>query len=279
MENRKPFELRRVLIVYNFLQVLFSSWLFYEASSTGWLAGYSYRCQPVDYSRTPLAMRVSVKHFPNISICKCLLQRLFAVFLADLRRLSSFSCLFACPLQQAENTSAVNFSNKMYSKNNKIWWNMNSPRGFNNYAIRLNRNKNTVLSTAQEISISPPFRICNKSLQLLAFFILFSYGNDHVRVCIWGDCIFLSKSCERWAEVLPYDRYVWSAHSMEYSHIFKISSLMIAAFHIVNNILEVLQIFIVAIAVASAFYYLFSSTFAQWSHRLYRFVTMPFTAF
>lgn len=75
MENRKPFELRKVLIVYNFLQVLFSSWLFYEASSTGWFAGYSYRCQPVDYSRTPLAMRVSVKHFRNITIWKCLLKK------------------------------------------------------------------------------------------------------------------------------------------------------------------------------------------------------------
>lgn len=30
MENRKPFELKNVLIVYNFLQVLFSAWLFYE---------------------------------------------------------------------------------------------------------------------------------------------------------------------------------------------------------------------------------------------------------
>lgn len=33
MENRKPFQLRKVLIVYNFLQVLFSAWLFYEVSS------------------------------------------------------------------------------------------------------------------------------------------------------------------------------------------------------------------------------------------------------
>ncbi|CAG9819055.1 unnamed protein product [Phaedon cochleariae] len=30
MENRKPFELKNVLIVYNLFQVLFSSWLFYE---------------------------------------------------------------------------------------------------------------------------------------------------------------------------------------------------------------------------------------------------------
>uniref|UniRef100_A0A182Y7B6 Elongation of very long chain fatty acids protein n=1 Tax=Anopheles stephensi TaxID=30069 RepID=A0A182Y7B6_ANOST len=59
MENRKPFELRKVLIVYNFLQVLFSTWLFYEACVSGWLAGYSLRCQPVDYSRSPMAMRMA----------------------------------------------------------------------------------------------------------------------------------------------------------------------------------------------------------------------------
>lgn len=71
MENRKPFELRKVLIVYNFLQVIFSCWLFYEASITGWLTGYSFRCQPVDYSRSPMAMRVSV----NIYIYHCQIEK------------------------------------------------------------------------------------------------------------------------------------------------------------------------------------------------------------
>lgn len=33
MENRKPYELKNVLIVYNFLQVIFSAWLFYEVSN------------------------------------------------------------------------------------------------------------------------------------------------------------------------------------------------------------------------------------------------------
>ncbi len=32
MENRKPFVLRKTLIIYNFFQVLFSTWLFYEVS-------------------------------------------------------------------------------------------------------------------------------------------------------------------------------------------------------------------------------------------------------
>jgi hypothetical protein len=33
MENRKPMNLRVILIIYNFVQVIFSSWLFYEVTS------------------------------------------------------------------------------------------------------------------------------------------------------------------------------------------------------------------------------------------------------
>ncbi|TDG51454.1 hypothetical protein AWZ03_002249 [Drosophila navojoa] len=36
MENRKPFELRKVLIVYNAAQVIFSAWLFYETAYGCW---------------------------------------------------------------------------------------------------------------------------------------------------------------------------------------------------------------------------------------------------
>ncbi|KAJ8920046.1 hypothetical protein NQ315_011696 [Exocentrus adspersus] len=59
MENRKPFELKNVLIVYNLFQVVFSTWLFYESCVAGWLNHYSFKCQPVDYSTTPLAMRMA----------------------------------------------------------------------------------------------------------------------------------------------------------------------------------------------------------------------------
>jgi len=59
MEDRKPFKLREVLIVYNFIQVVFSSWLFYEACVAGWFSGYSFTCQPVDYSRSPEALRMA----------------------------------------------------------------------------------------------------------------------------------------------------------------------------------------------------------------------------
>ncbi|XP_034485958.1 elongation of very long chain fatty acids protein AAEL008004 isoform X2 [Drosophila innubila] len=59
MENRKPFELRKVLIVYNAAQVLFSMWLFYESCIGGWLNGYNLRCEPVDYSYSPRAIRTA----------------------------------------------------------------------------------------------------------------------------------------------------------------------------------------------------------------------------
>ncbi|XP_055678558.1 elongation of very long chain fatty acids protein AAEL008004 isoform X1 [Lutzomyia longipalpis] len=59
MENRKPFQLQNTLIVYNFLQVVFSTWLFYEISISGWLTGhYNFRCQPVDYSNHPRTLRM-----------------------------------------------------------------------------------------------------------------------------------------------------------------------------------------------------------------------------
>lgn len=50
MANREPFELKKVLIVYNFCMVLLSTYCFVEFLLAGWLTGYSLRCQPVDYS-------------------------------------------------------------------------------------------------------------------------------------------------------------------------------------------------------------------------------------
>lgn len=59
MENRKPMELRKVLVYYNLFQVLFSIWLFLEIGMSGWLTGrYSLRCEPVDYSNHPVTIRM-----------------------------------------------------------------------------------------------------------------------------------------------------------------------------------------------------------------------------
>ena len=59
MENRKPFNLRRIMIFYNLFQVIFSTWLFNESLVSGWGGQYSFRCQPVDYSQNPLAVRMA----------------------------------------------------------------------------------------------------------------------------------------------------------------------------------------------------------------------------
>jgi hypothetical protein len=58
MRDRKPYQLRKTLIIYNFFQVVFSAWLFYEAWDGAWGTGYSLRCEPVDYSTSPKAMRI-----------------------------------------------------------------------------------------------------------------------------------------------------------------------------------------------------------------------------
>ncbi|XP_032260265.1 very long chain fatty acid elongase 7 isoform X1 [Halichoerus grypus] len=59
MENRKPFELKKAMITYNFSIVLFSVYMCYEFVMSGWGTGYSFRCEIVDYSRSPSALRMA----------------------------------------------------------------------------------------------------------------------------------------------------------------------------------------------------------------------------
>lgn len=48
MENRKPFQLRKVLIVYNAIQTMFSAWIFYEVST---YAGHVHFLPITEYCR------------------------------------------------------------------------------------------------------------------------------------------------------------------------------------------------------------------------------------
>ncbi|XP_063989125.1 very long chain fatty acid elongase 7 isoform X1 [Diachasmimorpha longicaudata] len=59
MEHRKPYKLNNTLILYNLAQVLLSTWLFWEGLDGAWLDKYSWKCEPVDYSNTPEALRVA----------------------------------------------------------------------------------------------------------------------------------------------------------------------------------------------------------------------------
>ncbi|XP_038156372.1 ELOVL fatty acid elongase 8a [Cyprinodon tularosa] len=59
MANRQPVNLKPVLIVYNFAMVCLSVYMFYEFTASSWLARYSLLCQPVDYTNSPLALRMA----------------------------------------------------------------------------------------------------------------------------------------------------------------------------------------------------------------------------
>ncbi|KAK9711120.1 GNS1/SUR4 family [Popillia japonica] len=36
-----------------------TAWIFYEYLMSGWWGSYSFRCQPVDYSNSPMALRMA----------------------------------------------------------------------------------------------------------------------------------------------------------------------------------------------------------------------------
>ncbi|CAH8553662.1 unnamed protein product [Schistosoma turkestanicum] len=58
-KHQTPFDLRPLMVVYNLFLVLLSGWLVYEYAVSGWFTGYSLGCQPTDYSRRPIAMRMA----------------------------------------------------------------------------------------------------------------------------------------------------------------------------------------------------------------------------
>jgi elongation of very long chain fatty acids protein 7 len=60
MEGRKPFELNRLMMVYNFAQVFFNTWLFSEFLINGWLNDYSFRCQPNNPEKTGKSLRMAL---------------------------------------------------------------------------------------------------------------------------------------------------------------------------------------------------------------------------
>lgn len=78
MKNKKAFELREFMFIYNIFQVIFCTYityevrqkkprrsisnkiLFYKQATYVWIKeGYSLLCQPVDFSESSIAMRVS----------------------------------------------------------------------------------------------------------------------------------------------------------------------------------------------------------------------------
>ncbi|KAI1277766.1 putative protein for very long chain fatty acid elongation [Halotydeus destructor] len=56
MANRKPFDLRLPMIVYNFALVFLNGYLFWKFGQHGWFGKYDFRCQPVDRTNSPDAL-------------------------------------------------------------------------------------------------------------------------------------------------------------------------------------------------------------------------------
>ncbi|XP_075150582.1 very long chain fatty acid elongase 7 [Haematobia irritans] len=59
MAKRKAMDLRNILVWYNLFQTVFSAWIFYEYLMSGWWGDYNLKCQPVDYSNSPKALRMA----------------------------------------------------------------------------------------------------------------------------------------------------------------------------------------------------------------------------
>lgn len=59
MEGRKPFELNRLMMVYNFAQVIFNAWLFREFLVNGWFE-YNLRCEPNNPAKSGKPLRMAL---------------------------------------------------------------------------------------------------------------------------------------------------------------------------------------------------------------------------
>lgn len=60
MANRKPLKhARTIQLLYNTVHLIINVYLLREALACGWLSFYSFTCQPVDFSNSALALRVS----------------------------------------------------------------------------------------------------------------------------------------------------------------------------------------------------------------------------
>ncbi|XP_019752606.1 elongation of very long chain fatty acids protein 1b isoform X3 [Hippocampus comes] len=58
MANRKPFQLKEAMIVYNFALVALSIYIVYEFLMSGWATTYTWRCDAIDVSNSPQALRM-----------------------------------------------------------------------------------------------------------------------------------------------------------------------------------------------------------------------------
>lgn len=60
MRDRKPFQLKNTIVLYNISQIVMSVYLVYEGLAAGWLKDYNFSCQPVDFSESGNRMAAAV---------------------------------------------------------------------------------------------------------------------------------------------------------------------------------------------------------------------------
>uniref|UniRef100_A0A8C0ZA21 Elongation of very long chain fatty acids protein n=2 Tax=Cyanistes caeruleus TaxID=156563 RepID=A0A8C0ZA21_CYACU len=127
MRQRQRLELRALLLTYNLAMVALSSYMFYEFLVTSVLANYSYLCQPVDYSRSELGMRMArvcwwfffskiIELLDTVSFCN--VNELSGLCLAGRRKLCPSLKLHSslgCFLNSAQETRAGDFSARVPS--------------------------------------------------------------------------------------------------------------------------------------------------------------------
>ncbi|XP_069013434.1 elongation of very long chain fatty acids protein 1a [Embiotoca jacksoni] len=58
MANRKPFHLNTTMIIYNLSMVLLNAYVVYEFMMSGWATTYTWRCDLIDTSNSPQAVRM-----------------------------------------------------------------------------------------------------------------------------------------------------------------------------------------------------------------------------
>jgi elongation of very long chain fatty acids protein 4 len=59
MKNRKPFDLKPILVVYNLFLVGLSAYIVFELVDASYRAGYNYICQPMSYSNDKNHVRIA----------------------------------------------------------------------------------------------------------------------------------------------------------------------------------------------------------------------------
>ncbi|XP_043274331.1 elongation of very long chain fatty acids protein AAEL008004-like [Venturia canescens] len=74
MANKKPYNLDRIMQIYNVVQIGLSAYLFWQSLALGWFRHYNFTCEPVDYSIEPrqVAIAWTVWLFLLVKIIDCL---------------------------------------------------------------------------------------------------------------------------------------------------------------------------------------------------------------